>query len=151
MYQISPSELVRSHTQAGYRPRLGTMHHASAPCTFTLQHVVDKHKHARKPLYLCFVDSKSAYDKVQWQLLWQLLQRLGVHGDMLSAIRSLYDGCLLSMRVSGFAASGSSHNPYISLRQGCPLSATLFGIFIDSLYHHLHTTCPEAGIKLQSL
>lgn len=118
MYQISPSELVRSHTQAGYRPQLGTMHHASAPCTFTLQHVVDKHKHARKPLYLCFVDSKSAYDKVQWQLLWQLLQRLGVHGDMLSAIRSLYDGCLLSMRVSGSAASGSGHNPSMALAYG---------------------------------
>ncbi len=95
LVKYTEDQQLRSPTQAGYRPQLGTMHQA-----FALQHVVDKHKHARKPLCLCFVDLKSAYDKVQWQLLWQLLQRLGVHGDMLSAIRSLYDGCLLSMRVS---------------------------------------------------
>ena len=68
---------------------------------------------------------------------------------MLGAIQSLYDGCLLSMKIGG--ASGDSHSPSIGLRQGCPLSATLFGIFIDGLHHHLQTTCPEAGVQLQSL
>ena len=65
---------LRSATQTGYRPEFGTIHPA-----FALQHVIDKHWHASKPLYLCFVDLKSAYDKVQWQVLWSLLQRLGVH------------------------------------------------------------------------
>ena len=68
---------------------------------------------------------------------------------MLSVIQSLYDGCLLSMKVGG--ACGCSHNPSVGLRQGCPLSATLFGIFIDGLHHHLQTTCPEAGVRLQSI
>ena len=68
---------------------------------------------------------------------------------MLGAVQSLYDGCLLSMRVGG--ACGGSHSPSVGLRQGCPLSATLFGIFIDGLHHHLQTTCPEAGVHLQSL
>ena len=54
---------LRSPTQAGYRPDLGTTHQA-----FALQHVIDKHGHAKKLLYLCFVDLRSAYDKVQWQL-----------------------------------------------------------------------------------
>ena len=144
LVKYTEEQKLRSPTQTGYRPGLGTMHQA-----FALQHVVDKHKHAKQPLYLCFVDLKSAYDKVQWHLLWQLLQRLGVHGSMLGAIQSLYDGCLLSMRVGG--AFGCSHTPFVGLRQGCPLSATLFGIFIDDLHHHLQTTCPEAGVRLQSL
>ena len=38
------------------------------------------HRHLRPPLYLCFVDLKSAYDQVQWQLLWDLLRRLGGAG-----------------------------------------------------------------------
>ena len=102
---------LRSATQTGYRPELGTIHSA-----FALQHAVDKHRHASKPLYLCFVDLRSAYDKVQWQLLWGLLQRLGVHGHMLSAVQSLYDGSLLSMRVNG--QCGQSQSPSIGLRQG---------------------------------
>jgi len=116
---------------------------------FALQHVVDKHRHAGKPLYLCFVELKSAYDKVQWQLLWSLLQRLGVHGHMLGAVQSLYDGSLLSMRVNG--QCGHSQGPAIGLRQGCPLSATLFGIFIDGLHHHLQTTAPAAGVQIRHL
>ena len=144
LVDYTEDQQLRSPTQTGYRPQLGTMHQA-----FALQHVVDKHRHAKKPLYLCFVDLKSAYDKVQWHLLWQLLQRLGIHGDMLGAIQSLYDGCLLSMRVGG--SCGCSHSPSIGLRQGCPLSATLFGIFIDGLHHHLQSSCPAAGVQLRSL
>ena len=106
-----------SSTQTGYRPELGTVHPA-----FALQHVIDKHSHTNQPLYLCFVDLKSAYDKVQWHLLWGLLQHLGVRGHMLGAIQFLYHGSLLSMRVSGHC--GSSQSPFIGLRQGCPLSAT---------------------------
>ena len=52
------------------------------------------------------------------------------------------------MRVNG--ACGSQHNPCNGLRQGCPLSATLFGIFIDGLHSHLQTTCPKAGIQIRS-
>jgi len=135
---------LRSASQTGYRPELGTIHPA-----FALQHVVDKLRHASKPLYLCFVDLESAYDKVQWQLLWSLLQRLGVHGHMLGAIQSVYDGSLLSMRVNG--QCGHSQSPSVGLRQGCPLSATLFGIFIDGLHHHLQTTAPAAGVQVRHL
>ena len=95
------------------------------------------------------MDLKSPYDKVQWQLLWSLLQRLGVHGHMLGAIQSLYDGSLLSMRING--QCGHSQSPSIGLRQGCPLSATLFGIFIDGLHHHLQTAAPAAGVQVRHL
>ena len=72
-----------------------------------------------------------------------------VHGHMLGAIQSLYDGSLLSMQVGG--QSGPSQSPSIGLRQGCPLSATLFGIFIDGLHHHLQTTIPAAGVQVRHL
>ena len=114
-----------------------------------LLYVFDKHRHAGKPLYLCFVDLKSAYNKVQWQLLWGLLQRLGVHGHMLGMVQSLYDGSLLSMRVNG--QCGHSQSPSIGLGQGCPLSATLFGIFIAGLHHHLQTTALAAGVQIRHL
>ena len=65
---------------------------------------------------------------------------------MLGAIQSLYDGCLLSMRVNG--VTGDSQAPSMGLRQGCPLSATLFGLFIDGLHHYLETAVPMGGIQV---
>ena len=132
---------LRSPTQAGYRPGHSTIHQ-----TFVLQHVIDKHRRLKSPLYLCFVDLKSAYDWVQWQLLWDLLRRLGVQGTILGAIQSLYDGCLLSMRVN--RVTGDSQAPSMGLRQGCPLSATLFGLFIDGLHHYLEAAAPMAEIQI---
>ena len=73
LVQYTEQRGLRSPTQAGYRPGHSTIHQA-----FVLQHVVDTHIRHKSPLYLCFVDLKSAYDRVQWQLLWDLLCRLGV-------------------------------------------------------------------------
>ena len=143
LVQYTEQQGLRSPTQAGYRPGPSTIHQ-----TFVLQHVIDKHRRLKSPLYLCFVDLKSAYDQVQWQLLWDLLRQLGVQGTMLGAIQSLYDGCLLSMRVNG--VTGASQAPSMGLRQlqGCPLSATLFGLFIGGLHHYLGTAVPTAGIQI---
>ena len=96
LVQYTEQEDLRSPTQAGYRPEHSTIHQ-----TFVLQHVIDKHRHLKSPLCLCFVDLKPTYDRVQWQMLWDLLRRLGLQGSMLGAIQSLYDGCLLSIRVNG--------------------------------------------------
>ncbi|KAL3147747.1 hypothetical protein ABBQ32_14172 [Trebouxia sp. C0010 RCD-2024] len=68
---------------------------------------------------------------------------------MLGAIQSLYDGCLLSVRIGGQV--GDSQAPSMGLRQGCPLSATLFGLFIDGLHHYLETVVPGAGIQIQHM
>ena len=36
----------------------------------------------------------------------------------------------------------------MGLRQGCPLSATLFGHFIDGLHHYLEAAVPTARIRV---
>ena len=68
---------------------------------------------------------------------------------MLGAVQSLNDNCLLSMRVSGF--SGEGKTPSMGLRQGFPLSATLFGLFIDGLHHYQETVAPAAGIQIEHM
>ena len=118
LVQYTEQQDLRSPTQAGFRPEHSTIHQ-----TFVLQHVIDRHRRLKSPLYLCFVDLKSAYDRVQWQMLLDLLRRLGVQGTVLGAIQSLCDGCLLPIRVNG--VTGDSQTPSMGLQQGCPLSATL--------------------------
>ncbi|KAA6426490.1 MAG: hypothetical protein FRX49_03600 [Trebouxia sp. A1-2] len=39
----------------------------------------------------------------------------------------------------------------MGLRHGCPLSATLYGLFIDGLHHYLETVVPAAGFQIQHM
>lgn len=129
---------LRADTQAGFRPHLSTEHQL-----FALQTFIDGSHASGTPLYCCFLDLKGAYDKVQRPLLWQVLGRLGVHGHMIAALQSMYDTASIRVNIQGRA--GGSVLSYTGLRQGCPLSPTLFGLFADGLHRFLLAECPAQG------
>ena len=131
-------EGLRSQAQAGFRPGKSTLHQL-----FVLRHAIDKHAHRHQPLFACFVDLRKAFDKVQHGLLWKVLDLLGIHGRMRVAIQSLYNNARLRVKVDGRA--GDAQHPQIGVKQGCPMSSTLFGLVIDALEHHLRTEVPGGG------
>lgn len=141
LVQFAERQGLRSPGQAGFRPGLSTLHPL-----FTLQHFVDSAIHTAQPLYCCFLDLKGAYDRVQRPLLWQVLQRLGVHGRMLGALQSLYANSTVAMRVGG--RTGLRVPSETGVRQGCPLSPTLFGLFLDGLHQYIALHCPTEGPML---
>ena len=103
---------------------------------------------SKSPLYACFVDLQKAYDTLQHHLLWDRLESIGVGHHMLAAIRSLYSSGTLSMKVAGTV--GQPRLQQMGVRQGCPLSPTLFGLFFDGLHDHMHSCASTAGIQLRS-
>ena len=64
---------------------------------------------------------------------------------VLAAIQSLYSGGTVSMKICGRA--GATGTAQLGVRQGCPLSPTLFGLFFDDLHSQLQSDCPSAGIE----
>ncbi|KAK9843527.1 hypothetical protein WJX81_007413 [Elliptochloris bilobata] len=132
---------LRAPSQAGFRPRLSTQHQL-----FCLQHLVDRATHLRQPLFCCFLDLKGAYDRVPRALLWQALQRLGVHGRMLGALQSLYSNAEYAINVGGRRGVGVRSTR--GVKQGCPLSPTLFGLLLDGLHWALLAGAPGAGPQL---
>jgi Reverse transcriptase (RNA-dependent DNA polymerase) len=54
---------------------------------------------------------------------------------------------------SGIAYDGSVSAPYPIERgvaQGCPMSPLLYAVFIDDLFHDLHSSCAADGVQLQT-
>jgi hypothetical protein len=70
------------------------------------------------------------------EALFQRLRDIGISETLLSAIMRLYESVLGRLRtthgISDFIRST------IGVKQGCPLSPTLFGIYIDELESFLH-------------
>ena len=100
--------------------------------------------HCAGLLLMVCVDLRKAYDSVQHPLLWASLQRKGVHDKVLAAIQPLYSGGTMSMKICGRA--GATGTAQVGVRQGCPLSPTLFGLFFDDLHSRLQSDCPSAGV-----
>ncbi|GIL45204.1 hypothetical protein Vafri_2519, partial [Volvox africanus] len=124
---------ARSPYQGGFRAKIGTIHNL-----LMLRHLTDKHRtgpSSSRPLFVCQVDFVKAFDKVPCNLLWKRLQERGVHGPMLEALKSCYAKVLLQVRLNG--EIGDPFESCQGVKQGCPLSPTLFGFFIESFADYL--------------
>jgi hypothetical protein len=79
------------------------------------------------PIVFLKIDFKKAYNKVQWSFLRQLFHRLGFSQKFLQPLSTLTVGSTSQLLVNG--QRGKPFPIGQSVRQGCPLSPTLF-IFV---------------------
>jgi len=78
------------------------------------------------------VDFKKAFDIVPRDLLWQVLEGLGISGRILECLRSMYhqDQAYLHHPEEGLTPTFFCR---IGVKQRCPLSPLLFSLFINGL------------------
>jgi exonuclease III len=131
----------RSPFQGGFRRRRGTLHNL-----FVLRHLTDKYKFGAKsatPLFVCQIDFEKAFDKVPRDKLWLRMEERGVHGSMLDALKKAYDSVMMRVQVEG--ESGTAFDSAQGVKQGCPLSPTLFGFFIEAFADYLSAKDQSMG------
>ena len=82
-------------------------------------------------LVKCFVDLEKAYNKVNRDILWLVLEREGVPPKLVALIKALYVGAKASTRIDGVLTDPFELN--VCLKQGAVLSALLFNIFFGAI------------------
>ena len=104
-----------------------------------LKSLIDKQKQMHGNLYCCFVDFKKAFDTVPSGLLWPVLETIGIRGPILDCIKSLYR-YMYSHDIAAVRTQEGISDIFdclMGVKQGCPLGATLFGLFVDCLEQYL--------------
>lgn len=117
---------VRAACQAGFRQDHRTTDHI-----FVLQTLLDQARAKKTKLYCCFVDFRKAFDLVPRARLWQRLEEAGIGGQMLAALKSMYAD--VRARVATAEGLSNTFECSMGVKQGCPLSPLLFGLYIDRL------------------
>ena len=132
------SNSLRAPTQFGFRKD-----HRTADALFLLRTLVEQAR-ARTggKLYTCFVDFRKAFDTVPRDKLWKVLERLGVGERTLLCIQAMYgkDAASLVYPDGLYGRVPCT----IGVKQGCPLSPTLFGLYIDDMAERLLALGEEA-------
>ena len=96
---------------------------------FTLKQVFEKSWEYAKDVFACFVDLEKAYDRIPRDKLWEVLQKYGIGGQLLLAIKSFYCQPEVCVRMNG--KQSKPFHVGVGLRQGCVLSPLLFIVYMN--------------------
>ena len=116
---------------------------------FIVRHLADMHKAGKGQIFaVAFMDLSGAYDSVCRELMFEKLQKqVGLSDHSLATLRGLYDGTQCIVKCEG--GLSEPFEVRCGVRQGCPLSTTLFNLFIHDLHTYLGEHCAGMGVKLR--
>ena len=120
------AEHLLSDAQFGFRKGRGCTH-----AIFALRQLCERAIEYDQDLHLVFVDQEKAFDRVNRDKLWKVLELYGIMGQLLDNIRAIY----ANSRSAVCTASGTSDWFPVTpgVRQSCNLSPLLFVIFMDQI------------------
>ena len=94
-----------------------------------------------------FMKMERAYDRVNWESLWQVLRMYDEGDKLLNGIKSMYVNSLPCVRVKGCESECFRINR--GLRQGCIMSPWLFNVYIDAVMKEVKIWMGRRGVRVQ--
>ncbi|KAL4098323.1 hypothetical protein QTP88_022957 [Uroleucon formosanum] len=119
--------------QCGFTKGRSTSNHI-----FTLRQTMEKYYEFDKDLHMIFIDFKQAYDSVNREQLWIVLQNFGLPKKLVNLIKSCNSNTTCKVRFLG--RESGDFEVKSGLRQGDALSPILFNIALERVVRDMHET-----------
>ena len=91
-----------SNVQAGFRKGRGTGHQI-----VNIRWIIKKAREFQKNIYFCFIAYAKAFDCVDHNKLWKILQEMGIPDHLTCLLRNLYAGREATVRTGHGQQTGS--------------------------------------------
>ena len=104
--------------------------------TANIRSIIEKAREFQKNIYFCFIDYAKAFDCVDHNKLWRIVQEMGIPDHLTCLLRNLYAGQEATVRTGHGTTDWFQIGK--GVRQGCILSPCLFNFFADEMvgWHH---------------
>ena len=67
--------------------------------TANIHWIIEKAREFQENIYFCFIDYAKAFDCVDHNKLWKILQAMGIPNHLISLLRNLYAGKEIAVRT----------------------------------------------------
>ena len=82
------------NVQVGFRKGKGTRDQITS-----IRWIIEKARKFQKSIYFCFIDYAKAFDCVDYNKLWKILQEMGIPDHLTCLLRDLYAGQEAAVRT----------------------------------------------------
>ena len=127
--------------QGGFRKGRGTRDQIA-----NIFWIIEKASEFQKNIYFCFIDYAKAFDCVDHNKLWKILQEMGIPDHLTHLLRILYAGQEAAVRT------GYGTTDWFQIRkgvcQGYLLSPYLFNLHAEYIMQNTWLDEAQAGIKI---
>ena len=113
---------------------------------FVLLRELEKSTQEDKPLIYNFVDFKKAFDSLDWETMWKVMEAQGMPSKIVGIIKELYNNATVSVRLNSEGGMAPSFRQKVGIRQGCSLSPAIFVLVLDYALKAYMEACEELGI-----
>ena len=127
--------------QAGFRKVRGTRDEIANICW-----IMEKAREFQKNIYFCFIDYVKAFDCVDHNKMWKILQEMGIPDHLTCLLRNLYAGQEETVRTGHGTTDWFQIRK--GVRQGCILSPCLFNLYAEYIMRNAGLEEAQAGIKI---
>ena len=135
-------EKIISNCQFGFRSNRST-----TDAIFILQNAINL---SSKPLYLCFIDLKAAYDWIDRDMLFKILEIRLKSPILVNLLKAFYTGTSAAIKGSKFFFKTAT-----GCRQGGVESPVIFNIYLDFVLrcveHEILQRFPNTGLQYSFL
>ena len=129
--------------QAGFRKGRGTRDQIANICW-----IIEKAREFQKKIYFCFIDCAKAFDYVDHNKLWKILQEMGIADHLTCLLRNLY----LYAGQEATVRPGHGTTDWLQIGKGvyqsCILSLCLFNLYAEYIMRNAGLDETQAGIKI---
>ena len=108
--------------------------------------IIIRAREFQKNIYFCFIDYTKAFDCVNHNKLWKVLQEMGIPDHLTCLLRNLYAGQEATIRARYRTTDWFQIGR--GARQSCILSPCLFNIYAEYIMRNARLDEAQTGIKI---
>ena len=127
--------------QAGFRKGRGTRDQIA-----NIHWITEKAREFQKSIYFCFINCAKAFDYVDHNKLWKILQEMGIPDHLTCLLRNLYAGQEATFRTGHETIDWFQTGKAVC--QSCILLSCLFNLYADYIMCNAGLDEAQAGIKV---